>query len=238
MPKEDSHKLAKAAETLGGYRTFYFRQADDLQTEGLDDSRVGKVYKEFTSPKGVEMGGVCATVCAFWVVFHAKQETSYFGEISVWDYIFNNGKVNRVAAYSIATEHALSYVNQESHLAGFLESFGVKRRAKRVSGTAMSNSFISSGSLGKALVEHITSGGGGYKLLSMKPNLDGSGSGHMVAAYWDWSDVVFMDSNFGEFWLPNRAAFEKFMEEYFKIAYLAKGASKFKAIKAYHFAPG
>jgi Yersinia/Haemophilus virulence surface antigen len=69
----------------------------------------------------------------------------------------------------------------------------------------------------------------------MKPNLNGTGAGHMVAAYGDGGDVVFMDANFGEFWLPDRDAFEKFIVEYFKIAYLSGGKQKYKATKPYHF---
>ena len=242
-----SDELEKVALAQGGNRSFKFSQGKDLLVAGLDSSagpRSKKVYKDFTTPGGRAMGGVCATICAFWAIFDKNQENESFkGGISIWDYILANGpggECNPTAAYEIATEHALSYGNQMVHLTNFMSDFGVEERTTSTSGVPMTNTFQAivddSAIAATRLMEHIQSGGGGYKLISMKKNLAGTGGGHMIAVHWDWGIWRFMDPNYGEYVLPTDVAFRNFVSQYFREAYQEGGSCKYKSLKPYHFA--
>ena len=65
-----SDALDAFAKTVGGFRTYDFSQAQAFKVIETDDPSQGKMYK-MVLRNGQPMGGVCMTMCAFWVVFHA-----------------------------------------------------------------------------------------------------------------------------------------------------------------------
>lgn len=199
----------------------------------------GKMYKMVLRGKGnnqAEMGGICATLCAFWMAFHASQgKSNYFTRSrSVWDYLFNEGGINLGAAQNIVVEHHQSTGDQIAFFTKFLEQFHVKKRTKRMSGSAISHVFMpfnskTAFSVGKEITENF-----GYKLIQLKKSLDGSGSGHMVCAFCDGQDVLFMDPNMGEFWLPSVKAFKAWLAFFWANSY-GTGKAPYKAMRVHDY---
>jgi len=230
-----TEKLSALARQLGGSCTFPFSQgrafvvADALErhSESHKDGRwndQGKMYKMvlFGKQKGLgtqeEMGGVCATIASFWTVFHAKAEDGIQGFTrgrSVWDYLFDSqGNLNLGAAQNIVIEQHRSCGNQLNHIEAFMQKFNMVRRTKTTCGTELHMRFIpftpaSCMGCAKAIGQL-----NGYKLIQLKKTPNGSGSGHMVAAWYDGQDILFMDPNYGEFWLPNIQAFQQWLTQY------------------------
>ena len=158
-----------------------------------------------------EMGGVCATICAFWIAFHANQGqkggSSFTNDRAFWDYLFNGGGLNMGAAMNIVVEHHQSTGNQLQHIANVLSHFKVIRRTKRTGGGNIAHGFVPfNPSTTFSCAREITANYG-YKLIQLKKELDGSGSGHMVCAWCEGQDVLFMDPNLGEYWFPHQKAF-------------------------------
>jgi hypothetical protein len=205
-----SDRLDTYDRMLGGGRTYDFGQAAGFKVMETDAPHQGKLYK-MVLRNGQPMGGVCATLCAFWIVFHAQQDlgrSSFTHGRSLWDYLFKDGGLNMGAAQNIVIEHHMSSGHQITYLANFMQKFGVYRRAKTMTGgdlltdVPMLLSYTTAMQCARAITAV-----NGYKTISLKPNADGSGGGHMVAAFCDGGDVLFMDPNFGEFWFPNRKTF-------------------------------
>jgi hypothetical protein len=213
MSSIQSDRLATYASMLGGFRTFDFSQAKAFQLGDTTQPDQGKTYK-MVLRGGKPMGGVCATICAFWVVFHAQQDAGNYKKHgftdgrSVWDYLFKEGGVNIGAAQNITVEHHLSSGDQIAYFENFMKKFKVVRRKNVVTGDALSVELPISRTQLMRCADAITSRTGGYKLISLKKQ----GGGHMVAAYCGGSDVVFMDPNYGEFWLPSKAAFKAWFQ--------------------------
>jgi hypothetical protein len=252
--------MNSAAETLhvyakahGGGCTYPFRQADAFKVAQaqmrLDPNAAlnkktkmrtwddqGKLYKMILRGREREMapmGGVCATVCAFWVVFHAKQDSGgsmFTRGRSVWDYLFNGDGLNMGAAQNIAIEHHKSTGDQLNYLAEFMKKFNIVRRTKAMSGSPISPIFIPFNMTTVLNCAHAITAHGGYKLLQYKKALDGSGAGHMTAAWSDGTDVLFMDPNMGEFWLPTRKAFGAWLMFYWSNFY-----GSYKSLRVHNF---
>lgn len=211
-----SDRLASYARLHGGFRTFDFSQGQAFQVGDTSADDQGKMYK-MVLRGGKPMGGVCATLCAFWAAFHAQQDIGNYKENaftkgrSVWDYLFKDGGLNLGAATNITVEHHMSSGHQVTYLENFLRKFKVIRRKGIKSGDALEQTMpLSRTSLircGKAISEHS----GGYKLISMRKSA--GGGGHMVGA-WSGTDVLFMDPNYGEFWLPTKEAFNAWFTFY------------------------
>ena len=204
-----SDRLEVYAKMHGGFRTYDFSQAQAFKLGDPNLPDQGKTYK-MVLRRGKPMGGVCATLCAFWTVFHAMQDSpkgnGFTKGRSVWDYLFSSGGINTGAAVNITVEHHKSSGNQIAYLENFMRQFGIIRRQNIVSGDDLEQEFPMSHTrllkAGEGIVQHR---GGGYKLLSLKGK---SGGGHMVSAF-AAQDVLFMDPNYGEFWLPSPDAFRK-----------------------------
>lgn len=201
-----SDQLDAQAKLLGGFRSFDFSQAQAfvLGDPNLPDQ--GKTYK-MVLRNGKPMGGVCAAVCAFWIAFHSSQDSGYGADFvrgrSVWDYLFNQGGINAGAAINITIEHHKSSGQQIQYFENFLKKFHVVRRHNMATGVLLEREVaLTKPSLMAALNAVIAARGGGYKLLA----LTSATSGHAVAAFVG-QDVLFMDPNLGEFWLPNAKAF-------------------------------
>jgi hypothetical protein len=60
-----SDQLDTRAKTLGGFRSYYFKQGLHFQVGDTTAPDQGKMYK-MVLRRGQPMGGVCATLCAFW----------------------------------------------------------------------------------------------------------------------------------------------------------------------------
>jgi hypothetical protein len=145
------------------------------------------------------------------MVFHALQEAgkpnTFTRGRSVWDYLFNDGGLNLGSAQNIVVEHHLSSGKQKVYLNGLMKKFHVVPRLKGMIGNILTEKPIPityTSLMGCA--RNITEVGG-YKYISLSKNVDGTGGGHAVAAWCDGRDVLFMDPNYGEFWLPTRSAF-------------------------------
>lgn len=201
-----SDRLDAYAKMHGGFRVFDFSQAKAFQLGDPAGTDQGKTYK-MVMRNGKPMGGVCATLCAFWVAFHSSQDSGFGKDFtkgrSVWDYLFDQGGVNIGAATNITVEHHLSSGNQINYFEGFLKKFKVVKRAKITSGAHLQVTLPLSKTRLMAVANAIAKSKNGYKLISLKKN---AGGGHMVAAFVG-DDVLFMDPNYGEFWLPNVKAF-------------------------------
>ncbi|MBX6376173.1 MAG: hypothetical protein IRZ13_18340 [Acetobacteraceae bacterium] len=216
-----SDRLETYARMHGGFRTFDFSQAQAFKLGDPNLPDQGKTYK-MVLRRGKPMGGVCATLCAFWTVFHATQDSrtpnSFTRGRSVWDYLFNENGVNTGAAINITVEHHQSSGNQIRYLEDFMRKFGIIRRQDIVSGALLEKEFAMSHTrliaAGEGIVKHR---GGGYKLLSLRGSK--GGGGHMVAAF-AGEDVLFMDPNYGEFWLPNRDAFRAWWQFFMLNSYI------------------
>lgn len=220
-----SDMLESRAKMLGGGRTCDFSQASAFRVGDPSGSDQGKMYK-MVLRKGSPMGGLCATLCAFWVVFHAQQDAGtaegFTQGRSLWEYLFQNGTLNLGAATNITVEHHQSTGNQIHYLEGLMHKFKVERRKRTMGGDVITAvPIVLSYTTLMACARHITAVGG-YKLLSLKPNTNGTGSGHMVAAWYDQQDVLFMDPNYGEFWLPDRMAFLAWFQFYVMNTYQTK----------------
>ncbi|MES2071863.1 MAG: YopT-type cysteine protease domain-containing protein [Pseudomonadota bacterium] len=230
-----SDRLESYAKMLGGGRTYDFSQASAFKVAESTGPDQGKMYK-MVMRNGKPMGGVCATLCAFWVVFHAQQDAPKGGHSftrgrSVWDYLFQDGGLNTGAATNITVEHFNSTGNQIGYLDAFMKKFKVERRAKRMSGSMITATpMVMSYTTLMQCSRHMTAIGG-YKLLSLKPNTNGTGPGHMVSVWCDLGDVLFMDPNYGEFWLPDRAKFAAWFQFYVMNTY----RTSFKSVTVYDY---
>ena len=128
-----SDRLAAFARMQGGGRTYDFSQGQAFRVGDPSGDDLGKMYK-MVLRGGKPMGGVCATLCAFWAAFHAQQDIGNYAENaftkgrSVWDYLFNDGGLNLGAATNITVEHHLSSGHQVTYLESFLRKFKVIRR--------------------------------------------------------------------------------------------------------------
>lgn len=218
-----SDRLASFAKLQGGFRTYDFSQAQAFRVGDPDAEDQGKMYK-MVLRRGQPMGGVCATLCAFWTAFHAQQDIGNYQENaftrgrSVWDYLFNDGGLNLGAATNITVEHHQSSGHQVRYLEGFLRKFKVIRRKGIKSGEALEQSLPLSRTSLIRCANAIAAQTGGYKLISLRKS---SGGGHMVSA-WCGTDVVFMDPNYGEFWLPTKEAFKAWFTFYVFNTYRSK----------------
>lgn len=225
------------AERVGGSCTYRFSQGQALKiaqaTQRYSASHQdgswndqGKMYKMVLRGREGhqrEMGGVCATIAAFWVAFHSAQDTganaSFTKGRSVWDYLFDGNGLNLGAATNITVEHHKSSGNQLTYFEDFLKKFKLKKRTKTMSGGNVPNVWMPfSANSAFSVADAITSQNG-YKLIQLKKTLDGSGGGHMVAAWSDMQDVLFMDPNFGEFWFPNKTAFKIWLSDFWSSTY-------------------
>lgn len=211
-----SDRLASFARMQGGFRTYDFSQAQAFRAGDPNAVDQGKLYK-MVLRGGRPMGGVCATLCAFWVAFHAQQDIGNYKENaftrgrSVWDYLFKDGGLNLGAATNITVEHHKSSGDQVTYLENFLKSFKVIRRKGITSGQALEQTMPLSQTSLIHCASAITSKTGGYKLISLRRSA--GGGGHMVGA-WCGTDVLFMDPNYGEFWLPTKEAFKAWFTFY------------------------
>src|SRR5262249_59570900 len=94
-----SDALETYAKMHGGGRTYDFSQATVFKVAPPTGDDQGKMYK-MVLRNGKPMGGLCATICAFWAAFHAKQDSDNYQQNSftkgrsVWDYLFNGGGLN------------------------------------------------------------------------------------------------------------------------------------------------
>jgi hypothetical protein len=216
-----SDRLETYARMQGGFRTFDFSQAQAFKLGDPNLPDQGEIYR-MVLRRGKPMGGVCATLCAFWIVFHATQDggkaNSFTRGRSVWDYLFNENGINTGAAINITVEHHQSSGKQIRYLENFMRKFGVIRRRDIVSGAILENEFPMSYSrllaAGEGIVAHR---GGGYKLMSLRSSK--GKDGHMVAAF-AAQDVLFMDPNVGEFWLPNTNAFRAWWQFFMMNTYI------------------
>lgn len=226
------------AERVGGICTFRFSQGQAFKvaqaTQRFSPSHrdgtwndQGKMYKMVlrgpVEGQQTEMGGVCATVAAFWVAFHSAQDSgsnaSFTKGRSVWDYLFDENGINLGAATNITVEHHQSSGNQLLYFENLLGKFNLKKRTTTMSGSNvpcvwMPFSASTAFSVGEAIASQ-----NGYKLIQLKKTLDGSGGGHMVAAWSDMQDVLFMDPNVGEFWFPNKTAFKIWLSDFWSSTY-------------------
>lgn len=239
------------AESLGGACTYNFSQGQAFKVrqslEHISNSHVkgkwkdqGKMYKMVL--RGVpgaqkEMGGVCATLAAFWIAFHSSQDSgagkSFTKGRSVWDYLFeDNGlMLNMGAAMNIVVEHHQSSGNQLNYLETFLKKFGITKRTSSMSGAAIVPYFQPFTSGTTHLCADMITRNNGYKLIQLKKTTTGAGGGHMVAAWSDGSDVLFMDPNFGEFWLPNAGAFKTWLAGFFADTY----QDRYKSMRVHNY---
>lgn len=239
---EESDRLHYFAKMQGGMRTFDFSQATafkvtDESTWSRSDGSTwkdqGKMYKMVLRNNN-PMGGVCATICAFWIVFHAQQDIGgnlFTKDRSVWEYLFDDGGLNLGAAQNITIEHLQSTGNQLNYFETFMRKFKVTRRQKTMSGEVISNNFEALNMTTITKCARYITKVNGYKLIQLKKSLNGSGSGHMVAAWSDGIDVLFMDPNRGEYWLPNQKAFEAWFQMYWP----AYGKRGYKSLKVHNF---
>jgi hypothetical protein len=241
-----SNDLHVLAQGLGGARTFDFSQGKAFkvapETEWTTPTKTwkdqGKMYK-MVLRNNSPMGGVCATICAFWIVFHAKQGAgdvahSFTKDRSVWEYLFDDGGLNLGAAQNITCEHYLSTGNQLNYLENFMSKFSIDRRTQNMAGSPIANMFTPlNNSTTFQCAEAITKVGG-YKLIQLKKTHNGSGGGHMVSAWSDGEDVLFMDPNMGEFWLPNMTSFKIWLASFFAKTYLRN--NKYKSMRVHDFA--
>jgi hypothetical protein len=203
-------RLGLYARQLGGALTYDFSQAAAFKVAPSDQPDQGKLYK-MVLRNGQPMGGVCMTLCAFWIVFHALQDRpggkTFTNGRSVWDYLFKDGGLNLGAAQNIVVEHHLSSGDQLTYFDNFMKKFEIKYRPNNISGAPLSNSYQPFSYNSLMAAGRLITTANGYKMISLKKTNDGSGGGHAVTAWYDGHDVAFMDPNFGEFWFPNRGAF-------------------------------
>jgi hypothetical protein len=231
-----SDRLNTYAKMHGGYRTYDFSQSTAFKVAEDTDGDQGKMYK-MVLRNGKPMGGLCKTICAFWIAFHAQQDlgtSSFTKGRSVWDYLFNNGGLNLGSATNITVEHHQSSGNQNKYFETFLKKFKIVRRKKSITGAPLNESGMPltfTSLLGCA--KNITQAGG-YTMIGLSAKADGTGGGHAVSGWYDGSDVLFMDPNFGEFWLPSRAAFLAWFQFYIMNTY----GRKYKGLYVHTYVPG
>ncbi|MSP01411.1 MAG: hypothetical protein EXR07_10250 [Acetobacteraceae bacterium] len=218
-----SDRLETYAKMHGGGRTYDFSQALAFKVIESDEGHQGKMYK-MVLRNGQPMGGVCMTLCAFWLVFHAMQDkpggNSFTRGRSVWDYLFKDGGLNMGAATNIVVEHKQSSGKQLVYFDSFLKQFGVNYRATGITGSGLSNAYLPFGYSALMAAGRLITTGNGYKMISLAKNTDGTGGGHAVSAWFDGRDVLFMDPNFGEFWLPNATAFHAWFQFFLLNTYM------------------
>lgn len=198
----------------------------------------GKMYKMVLRGMGnnqEEMGGVCATLAAFWIGFHATQggKNPFTRDRSVWDYLFNAGGLNIGAATNIVVEHHQSTGDQLNHIAKMLANFKVRKRTNRAGGAAISHVFVPFNSTTSFSCANEITENYGYKLIQIKKDVTGAGSGHMLCAFCDGTDVLFMDPNIGEFWLPNKTAFKAWLTYFWDNTY-GRG-NNYKAMRVHDY---
>lgn len=235
--------IDKAVGT-GGRCTYKFAQKDAFQiadaTQQYSKSHKdgnwndqGKTYKMVlrgkTPGSQSEMGGVCATIAAFWIAFRSDQDigsnASFTKGRSVWDYLFTHGGLNTGAAMNITVEHHMSSGDQLSYFEAFLNKFKLYK--------THSSSFIESNSTTAYDVTAAAFEQNGYKLVQLKQTKNGSGNGHMVALYTVGHEVFFMDPNWGEFWFPDRKAFNLWLSRLWGYDYL-----RFKSVRFHTYTAG
>lgn len=236
MPSNQrTDRLAIYAKMHGGGCMYDFSQATAFKVIESQEPDQGKMYK-MVLRDGQPMGGVCMTMCAFWVVFHAAQDrpggNSFTKGRSVWDYLFKDGGLNMGAATNIVVEHHQSSGDQTVYFDGFMEKFGIKFRPTTISGVPISNAYLpftySSVMGAAALITAVN----GYKVISLKKTDAGTGGGHAVAGWYDGADVLFMDPNYGEFWLPSKNAFRAWFQFYILNVY----KETYKSLRVRHYA--
>jgi|GEM_PF-6485926 len=248
-----SDMLDNFARMQGGGRTYNFSQGQafrvaqavqrvDIRHKSGTWNDQGKMYKMVlrgnTPGHMSEMGGVCATIAAFWVIFHAMQDyeqtNAFTRGRSVWQYLFDHNGLNMGAATNITVEHHQSSAHQLVYLENLLRKFKVKRRNRTMTGAANTHHFVPFNmSTTMSCANEITKVNG-YKLIELKRSLDGSGGGHMVAAWSDMQDVLFMDPNLGEFWLPNARAFKAWLTVFWGHTYGRN--NQYKSMRVHDFA--
>lgn len=236
-----SHKLNTLALRVGGFRSYEFSQSRMFKvapeghiqsSKGVFEHK-GKLYK-MVLRREKPMGGVCATLCAFWIIFHAKQgeNNSFTRNRSVWEYMINEGEVNIGALQNITVEHHMSSGNQFDYLKRLMAKFEIDRRTRHLNGQQIVSPFMRMRHDTTFQCSNAIMKVGGYKLIQLKKTNDGSGGGHMVAAWSDYRDVLFMDPNFGEFWFPNGVSFKIWFSAFLIYTYLRKG---YKSLKVNNF---
>lgn len=217
-----SDALDAFAKTVGGFRTYDFSQAQAFKVIETDDPSQGKMYK-MVLRNGQPMGGVCMTMCAFWVVFHAMQDKKggnpFTKGRSVWDYLFNEGGLNTGAATNIVVEHHMSSGQQLAYFDSFMLKFGIQFRNKSIAGMQIPNVYmpLTAGTADQAAT--LITSVNGYKMISLKKTDSGAGGGHAVCAWYDGSDALFMDPNYGEFWFPSKVAMIKWFKYFWTKTY-------------------
>jgi hypothetical protein len=173
---------------------------------------------------GEPMGGVCMTLCAFWIAFHAMQDrpggNSFTKGRSVWDYLFIDGGLNMGAATNIVVEHHKSSGRQTTYFDSFLNKFKIFYRSVSITGAPLSNVYMPISHTALLGAAKLITTAYGYKMISLAKKVDGTGGGHAVAAWYDGADVLFMDPNYGEFWLPSQKAFYAWFLFYLENTYI------------------
>ncbi len=225
-----SDKLDIYARVNGGARTYDFAQATAFRVADPSGPDQGKMYK-MVLRNGQPMGGVCMTLCAFWIAFHAMQDkggNSFTKNRSVWDYLFNDGGLNLGAATNIVVEHKQSSGDQLTYFDAFLQKFKIMFRDKSISGGTLSNAYLPLSFTSIFACGRQITTANGYKMISLKKTTGGGGGGHAVAAWYDNADVLFMDPNYGEFWLPNRNAFLAWFNYFILNTYI----SSYKSVRS------
>jgi len=232
-----SDLLAAWAVAQRGFRAYDFSQAMAFTVVESMEPHQGKLYK-MVLRDGKPMGGVCATLCAFWIVFHAMQDrpggNSFTKSRSVWEYLFNDGGLNTGAATNIVVEHHQSAGNQYHYLDNFLKQFKIYMRTKSIAGTSLPDAYMPLSSSTAVAVAKLITSVNGYKMLSLKKTASGDGAGHAVSAWSDGADVLFMDPNYGEFWLPSKAAFEVWFQQFWDKVYV----SSYKSLRPRTYVAG
>jgi len=228
--------LKEAAERLGGICTFSFSQGRALKVaeprrhvseahkDGSWDDQ-GKLFRMVlrgpVHGKKAEMGGVCATHVAFWIAFHSSQESGANANFtkgrSVWEYLYDSNGLNMGAATNIVVEHHRSSGNQDAYFREFLNSFKLKKRGNSMSGAKVPCVWMpftpdTAFSVGEAIFSR-----NGYKMIQLRSAK--GGGGHMIGAWSDTQDVLFMDPNVGEFWFQDKTAFKIWLSYFFKRMY-------------------
>jgi hypothetical protein len=226
MNRAMSDLLDTFAKMHGGFRSYYFSQATAFSVGDSSGADQGKMYR-MVDRGGKPMGGVCATLCAYWIVFHAVQDADqpnpFTNSRSVWDYLFNEGGLKIGAAQNIVIEHHQSTqvdaATQRRYLDELLKRFNIVKRTKGIVGDVLTEQPVPMTFTSLLNCARNITQAGGYKSIEFKPNTDGTGPGHEVCAWCDSADVVFVDPNFGEFWLPGPAEFQAWFRLYMASAY-------------------
>lgn len=229
--------IFESAERVCGMCTFRFSQGQAFKVAqatqrhspshkdgGWNDQ--GKMYKmvlKGTEGSQSEMGGVCATIVVFWMAFHSSQDTgsnaAFTKGRSVWDYLFDANGLNLGAAMNITVEQRQGNGSQLAYLDKLLQRFGLAKRQKTMSGANVPCVWMPFSAASAFRVADAITGQNGYKMIQLKKTLNGSGPGHMVGAWSDMSDVLFMDPNFGEFWFPDKTAFKIWLSHFWRATY-------------------